>query len=164
MQKNTEMKKNWLATIHIAKTWLNMTDDTYRAMLKTRYGVNSARDLTAAQGNDLMDYLRSLGFTPPAKKRRCTFCAPRPPREAIPENVIYPASQAQLATIRRLRNDIRWRTENGFKGWLKRYFKISSIQTSIEASMVITALKGLWRNQHNCRCSLVTGRLKKVMS
>lgn len=156
MPERTQMKKNWLAVIHVARVQLNLTDNEYRDLLKKRYGVTSARDLAAEQGKDLIDYLKSLGFRPLSRKRACTFCAPRPPRDKIPEDVVYSASPQQLAMIRRLRDDIRWYTVDGFKGWLRRYFGLTEIKVSTDASMVITALKGLWRSQHKCRCSLIT--------
>jgi hypothetical protein len=154
-QDRSVMKRNWLAFIHVAKTQLNLTDDVYRDLLKERYGVSSARDLLPGQGKDLIDYFKSQGFTPITKKKTCTFCAPRPPRETIPTNTIYPASPQQLSKIKRLRDDIKWRTVDGFYGWLKRYFDIREIKTSVEASQVIYALLKLWRSQHKCRCSLV---------
>jgi hypothetical protein len=158
MPERTEMKKSWLVVIHVGKTQLNMTDGEYRDLLKKRYGVTTARDLVPAQGADLIEHFKSLGFQPWSRKKRCTFCAPRPRRDKIPENVVYTASPQQLALIRRLRDDIRWYTVDGFKGWLKRYFGLTEIKVSTDASMVITALKGLWRSQHKCRCSLMDRR------
>ncbi len=155
MPTRTEMKRTWLSLIHVGKTQLNMTDADYRDLLRERYGVATARDLAPAQGKDLIEHFKSLGFQPQEKRKTCTFCAPRPRRERIPEDVVYPASPGQLALIRRLREDIRWYTADGFKGWLRRYFDMTEIRLSTEASMVITALKGLWRSQHKCTCSLV---------
>ncbi len=155
MPERTEMKKSWLAVIHVGKTQLNMTDSEYRDLLKKRYGVTTARDLAPAQGKDLIQHFKSLGFQPQDRRRVCTFCAPRPRREKIPEGVVYTASPQQLALIRRLKEDIRWYTVDGFKGWLRRYFGITEIRFSTDASMVIIALKGLWRSQHKCTCSLL---------
>jgi len=148
------MKKKWLALIHVAQVQLNLTDEAYRSLLKQRYGVSSARDLEPSQGKDLIDYFKSIGFMP-VKRKTCTFCAPRPRREVIPTSIVYPASPQQLAKIKRLRDDITWRTVDGFKGWLRRYFDIREIKTSVEASQVIYALLGLWRSQHKCKCSLI---------
>lgn len=156
------MKKAWLALIHVAQVQLNLSDTAYRAMLKERYGVSSAKDLAPSQGEDLIDYFKGLGFTPVRKAKPCTFCAPRPPRETIPMNITYAASPGQLSMIKRLRNDIRWRTAAGFTRWLKKYFGIIEIKTSIEASQVIYALKGLWRSQHKCSCSLIKEHQRSV--
>lgn len=158
MPERTEMKKSWLVVIHVGKTQLNMTDGEYRDLLKKRYGVTTARDLVPAQGKDLIEHFKSLGFRPRIREKMCTFCTPRPRRGKIPEGVVYTASPQQIALIRRLRDDIRWYTADGFKGWLKRYFGLTEIKVSTDASMVITALKGLWRSQHKCRCSLMDRR------
>jgi len=155
--KKTEMKKEWLAVIHVAATQLGLADEEYRNVLTDRYGVNSAKDLTPAQGQDLIDHFRGLGFVPARRARVCKRCLRPPRRDAIPANVIYPASSAQIAQIRQLKNDIKWWSPDGFYGWLKRYFKIGKIQTSAEASSVIYALLRLWRSQNGCRCSLVRG-------
>ncbi|NLW36254.1 MAG: DUF1018 domain-containing protein [Syntrophorhabdus aromaticivorans] len=154
-RNKTLMKKSWLAVIHVAAVQLGLTDEEYRAILKRRYGVRSARDLTSAQGKDLIDYFKSLGFLPVRRVRTCTRCLPRPKRDAIPMDVVYPASPGQLAKIKRLRDDIKWWTVDGFSGWLKRYFNIERIQTSIEASQVIYGLLRLWRSQNKCKCSLI---------
>lgn len=159
MPGQTEMKKSWLSLIHVGKTQLNMTDSEYRELLRKRYGVITARDLAPAQGKDLIEHFRSLGFQPQERKKVCAFCLPRPQREKIPEGVVYAASPRQLALIRRLRDDIRWYGADGFNNWLRRYFGITEIKVSTDASMVITALKGLWRSQHKCRCSLMTDRI-----
>lgn len=156
MPERTEMKRSWLSLIHVGKTQLNMTDGEYRDLLKKRYGVTTAKDLAPAQGKDLIEHFKTLGFQPQTRERTCTFCAPRPCREKkIPEGVVYTASPQQLALIRRLKEDIRWYTVDGFKGWLRRYFGITEIRLSTDASMVITALKGLWRSQHKCTCRLI---------
>lgn len=156
------MKKNWLAVIHVAQTQLNLSDSDYRAILKERYGVRSAKDLLPSQGKDLIDYFKGLGFMPKERVKTCTFCAPRPPRETIPTNVVYSASPGQLSVIKRLRDDIRWQAVDGFTRWLKRYFGIIEIKTSIEASQVIYALKGLWRSQHKCCCSLLKNHQRSM--
>jgi hypothetical protein len=151
----SEMKNNWLTVIHVAAVRLGLADEDYRAMLKQRYGVCSAKDLTAAQGKDLIDYFKTLGFVAVRRNKICKRCAPRPKREAIPTDVIYPVSTGQMAKITQLRKDIKWRTVDGFSGWLLRYFNIKKIQTSVEASSVIYGLMRLWRSQNKCRCSLI---------
>ena len=154
------MKKNWLAVIHVAQLQLNLSDELYRTILKERYGVNSAKDLAPAQGEDLINHFKTRGFKPLRRQKRCTFCAPRPPRETIPTNIVYPVSDQQMAMIQRIRDDIRWGTSDGFIRWLKKYFGIIEIKTSIQASQAIYALKGLWRSQHKCKCSLMDAYLK----
>jgi hypothetical protein len=161
MSAATAMKKKWLAVIHVAQAQLNLTDEAYRLLLKERYGVKSAKELLPDQGKDLIDYFKGLGFIATRKVERCTKCAPRPKREAIPTGTVYPVSQAQLAKIGRLKEDIRWKKEDGFSRWLLRYFNIRTIQTSTEASAIIWALLRIWRNQNKCRCVLVATGGKK---
>lgn len=153
----TEMKKEWLAVIHVAAARLRLGDEEYRAILKDRYDVRSARDLSAIQGQDLINHFKSLGFTPIQRNKACKRCLPRPKRDAIPANVVYPVSPAQLAQIKQLREDIKWRSIDGFYGWLKKYFNLRLIQTSAEASSVIYALLRIWRSQNGCKCSFVGG-------
>lgn len=152
------MKRSWLAVIHLARVQLSLSDAEYRLILKDRYGVKSAKDLTPDQGKDLVSHFRTLGFIPVPRNKPCKRCAPRPKREVIPAGVVYPASPGQLAKINRLKDDIEWRAADGFSRWLLRYFNIKVIQTSVEASSVIWALLKLWRSQHKCSCVLVNKR------
>lgn len=57
-----EHRKYELAKIHIAKSQLAMDDDTYRAMLMGRYGVDSSKLLTSAQRHDLLKHMAQCGF------------------------------------------------------------------------------------------------------
>jgi hypothetical protein len=144
-----------LATIHIRKTQLNLDDGAYRALLKARYGVSTAKDLTDEQYRDLLRYFGSFQTT--GNNAMCRLiCAPRQPGEPIPPAIIYGVSPRQLSVIKKLRDDIRWKIRGGFEAWLWRYFRLQKIETSIEATKVIAALKGLWRSQHCCAYSLVT--------
>jgi hypothetical protein len=156
----TGMKKNWLAVIHVAKTQLSLTEEEYRDILKERFNVRSAKELTPEQGKDLMDHFKSIGFLPTRRGngKACALCVPRTKRDPIPENVIYPVSPGQSAKIKQLKESIKWFTVDGFTAWLLRYFNIKKIQTSAEASAVIWALLKLWRNQRRCSCVLVNKR------
>ncbi|MFA7465182.1 MAG: hypothetical protein WCY54_09020, partial [Syntrophales bacterium] len=79
------------------------------------------------------------------------LCRPRISRGPVPHNVILLLSPEQLAMINSLRAEIRWRYMDGYERWLKKYMKLSTIRTSLEASRVIEGLKGLLRSQQNCR-------------
>jgi hypothetical protein len=142
----------------MGKLQLSLSDDEYRRMLRERYGVKSAKDLMPAQGKDLVLYFKTLGFMPVRRNKVCARCTPRPKKDAIPVNVVYPVSPGQLAKIKQLQNDIKWRAKDGFSRWLLRYFNIKTIQTSVEASAVIWALLKLWRSQRKCSCVLVNKR------
>ncbi|MFR1533579.1 MAG: phage protein GemA/Gp16 family protein [Bilophila wadsworthia] len=51
-----------LAKIHVAKKQLAMDDETYRTMLMSQFGVESARDLSAHQRKSCILYMQRLGF------------------------------------------------------------------------------------------------------
>lgn len=64
--------KRQIALIHALTARLGMDDDTYRALLSSRYGAASSTELDRAQTNDLIDDLRSRAGDPPrpAQKQR----------------------------------------------------------------------------------------------
>jgi hypothetical protein len=49
--------------------------------------------------------------------------------------------------INALAGKIRWRVEDGFQRWMKKYIKIDQIRTDDEACKVIEGLKGMLINQ-----------------
>lgn len=144
--------------IHVAKSQLKMGEDNYRAMLHAWYGVESSKALTYDQASMLIDELKRLGFTLRTKRKApdnpCWPCMPRPYREKLPDNIVVLASAQQLRMIEHLAADIQWRRWNGFQLWIKKYFHIDQVKTSIEASIVIEALKNMWKRQNGCACAI----------
>ena len=57
-----ENRRAELAKIHVAKKQLAMDDETYRTMLMSQFGVESARDLSAHQRKSCILYMQRLGF------------------------------------------------------------------------------------------------------
>ncbi|CAB3764186.1 gp16 family protein [Paraburkholderia humisilvae] len=53
-----------LAKIHVAKKQLALDDDTYRAMLRSVAGVESARDLAPEGAAKLLKHMERCGFLP----------------------------------------------------------------------------------------------------
>ncbi len=53
--------------IHIARKALALDDDTYRDILRARYGKESSTRLSPAQLVDLVEHFKSLGFKPARK-------------------------------------------------------------------------------------------------
>lgn len=53
--------KKKIALIHVAKNQLNLTEDTYRTILKS-LGVESSKELTDEGFKRIMDIFRHLGF------------------------------------------------------------------------------------------------------
>lgn len=138
--------------IHIAVAQLGLSDDDYRLILAAQCGgKSSSKDLTYKEAHGLIEYFKTLGFRVKSNRRRCSLCRPRISRGPVPHNVILLLSPEQLAMINSLRAEIRWRYMDGYERWLKKYMKLSTIRTSLEASRVIEGLKGLLRSQQNCR-------------
>jgi hypothetical protein len=139
-----------IRAIQTGRSVLSLGPMAYMDMLKERYRVTSTKELTEDQGRDLIEHFRSLGFGRKKRKWTCNLCMPRKKREGIPENVIYPASPSQLGLIDELKKAVKWNHPDGFRLWLKKYFDLTEIKTSPEASLVIVALKGLIRSQKKC--------------
>lgn len=64
-----DIRKRELAAIHVAKTQLGLDDDTYRAMLETLTGKRSAADLDWQGRKNVLDHLKSKGFSHQSKRR-----------------------------------------------------------------------------------------------
>ena len=128
-----------IRAIHTGKSFLGLSQPEYRGMLRERYGVSSPKELTRKQGDDLIEHFRSMGFGRPKKKWSCTLCMPHQrDRRPIPKGVILPASPAQLGLIDELQKAVKWKARDGFKKWLFKYFALTEIKWSTEASPVIT--------------------------
>jgi hypothetical protein len=144
--------KKQIILIHLAKTQLGIAEDAYRYMLEYRYQVQTSKNLSYSQADDFITYFKRLGFRVKAKKPACSLCRPRIKREQIPDNVMYMVSPQQLNMIEHLKQDIKWRTWDGYHRWLQKYFGLTVIRLSVEASAVIEGLKGIWRSQNKCEC------------
>jgi phage gp16-like protein len=59
-----------LAKVHVGKKQLALDDDTYRAMLRSVAGVDSAKDLTRASADRLLAHMERCGFKPTHAKHR----------------------------------------------------------------------------------------------
>ncbi|MFB3926405.1 MAG: phage protein GemA/Gp16 family protein [Syntrophales bacterium] len=150
------INKTQLRLIHIAISQLRLDDVTYRAMLSERFGVSSSKELSYREASELIDFFKKTGFRLRTKRNApenpCWPCVPRLYREKLPDNVLVLASPQQLRKIEHLAADIKWRHWNGFRLWMKKYFHIEQVKTSIEASIVIEALKDMWKRQNGCAC------------
>ncbi|PLY12558.1 MAG: regulatory protein GemA [Desulfuromonas sp.] len=62
--------RNDLAKIHIAKKVLRMKETTYRGILRQRYHLDSAADLTPQQAADLIALFRAKGWRPSSPGQR----------------------------------------------------------------------------------------------
>jgi hypothetical protein len=138
--------------IHVATHQIGMEDDTYRLLLHARFGVKSSKELSYDQAGKLIDELKKLGFKLKSNRPACGLCAPRLRRETLPINVTLMVSPQQMYMIDHLAADVHWKFHDGFARWLKKFYKLTIIKTSIEATHVIEGLKGLLKTQNKCNC------------
>ena len=69
------------------------------------------------------------------------------PRKDRPENVVVMPSREQLDMIDALAGQIKWRVEDGFHHWIKKFYRIERITKDWEASTVIEGLKKMLDHQ-----------------
>ncbi|MDE2640187.1 MAG: regulatory protein GemA [Chloroflexota bacterium] len=140
-----------IGLIKIRQKRLGMDDETYRAMLRERYGgLESCKDLSAAQAHDLIDYL--FGGAKPRGRRRIARPA-ETPAAARPGsgNVVKLPSPLQTKLIGVLVNEVAWESADGYRRWLKRSLGLDAVRSAGDASRVIDGLKGLKRHGHAAR-------------
>jgi len=107
-----KISKSTLAKIHIAKQQLVMDDDSYRAMLRSVGGVESAKDLDARSAAQVLRHLERCGFQPKGGGHRPRVAGSR---------------AAQLGKIEALLADAGrpWEYVNGM---VKRVCKVDAIE------------------------------------
>lgn len=71
------LRKSELAAIHIAKADVGMAQDTYRTLLRTQFGVDSAADLDDDGRARLLDHFAKLGFVSKARQKNAAKGAMR---------------------------------------------------------------------------------------
>jgi len=138
--------------IHIAKAHLGLSDDEYQTILYRFSGKESSTDMTYLEASQTIDYMKTLGFKIPKRKKYTRGTAARQdyistPRKDRPSNVFFMPSRDQLNMIDALAGQITWKVEDGYRRWLKKYFKTELIKTDVEASDVIEGLKKLVDHQ-----------------
>jgi hypothetical protein len=138
--------------IHVAISQIGMNDSTYRLLLHARFGAKSCKELDYDQAGKLIDELKKLGFKLKSNRPPCALCAPRPRRDKLPGNVTLMVSPQQTHMIDHLVADVHWKVRDGFRRWLMKYYGLTIIKTSIEATRVIEGLKGLLKSQNKCNC------------
>ncbi|HGO5402863.1 TPA: phage protein GemA/Gp16 family protein, partial [Klebsiella oxytoca] len=55
--------------IHVAKRELRMDDDTYRQLLNTYAGIESTREMSIGQLNQILDAMKKIGFKVRTQKK-----------------------------------------------------------------------------------------------
>jgi hypothetical protein len=138
-----------LRAIRAAVTWLDMTDETYRAMLAQyrRPGgegpCTSTKHLTRAQARNLLTRFQLQGFP---LNRPYSGHRPRHDREQDAPTTL--PTPAQRALIERLRAEIAWRTPDGYDRWRQARLRIDHLRTYRHADAVIEGLKKLKEHGH----------------
>lgn len=133
------ISKNQKTLLHVAKTKLGLSDDTYRLALAKIAGVTTSNDLTAEGFAAVMGFFEHCGFRPlvadgPSYGKRAGFASP-----------------AQVELIRSLWMELHGSAEldeAALNGWLAKWFKVASLRflTEPAAPKVITALR-LWKRR-----------------
>lgn len=89
-------RKALLAKVHIARKELALNEETYRAMLVSVTGHNSAADLNAQQLEAVLKSLKAAGFKPKAAKK-----FGKRPNVAAGKEVLLSKIEALLADAKR---------------------------------------------------------------
>lgn len=89
-------RKALLAKVHIARKELALNEETYRAMLVSVTGHNSAADLNAQQLEAVLKSLKAAGFKPKASKK-----FGKRPNVAAGKEVLLSKIEALLADAKR---------------------------------------------------------------
>ncbi len=136
--------------IHVTLHRRGIDDDTYRAMLRTRFRVGTCKDLTRRQAHDLLSTLGMRLRTPPGAKSE-----PRPRRarssKKLPPNVIAMVTPAQRHLIEELSQEIEWREADGYARWLRVNMGLKRVTTVRQAASVIEGLKGIKAGQRKAQ-------------
>lgn len=130
------ISKRQLAFLHVGKSKLGLTDETFRLALAQIGGVTSSKDLDRDGFDAMIGFFEYLDFTPTGAKGKSYGTRPGM------------ASFAQIELIRALWNEytrFSYQGEGELNTWLEHYWKISSLRflTAAQAPKVITALKAM---------------------
>ena len=132
--------------IHVMLTRQKIDDDDYRALLESLYGVDTCKNLTRQQANELLTRLGAGQKPQPAQAAKPK---PAPPRRRDP-NVVALATPAQHQLIRELIHEVKWRMQPpaaAYAAWLQRNQSLDKVRTTTEAAKVIRGLKALKAHQ-----------------
>lgn len=60
--KAADLARREIQLIHVARKKIGMDDETYRNLLKDRFGASSSKGLSAQERRQLLDHFKKLGF------------------------------------------------------------------------------------------------------
>ena len=133
-----------LRLLHVARRQVGIEEDDWRALLMNVAGVESSKDLTLAQFNELVDALKRMGFE--SKPRLGAYLPKNPPTN--PHDVPTPR---QLGKLRALFVDAGIDTAARQQGLCRRVIKQPWPQTRTQATKVIQALKNMVKRRNEDR-------------
>lgn len=135
--------------IHVMLTRQKIDDDDYRALLESLYGVDTCKNLTRQQANELLTRLGAGQKPKPAQAAKSKPAQPAPPRRRDP-NVVALATPAQHRLIRALIHEVKWRMQPpaaAYAAWLQHNQSLDKVRTTAEAAKVVRGLKALKAHQ-----------------
>lgn len=132
------MKSKYIKLIHIAKTQLNLDDDTYRKLLLTVTKKNSTKDMTIWELEKVLDNLKSKGFKVKSSKKTGKITATEPVHKKIRSLWL------ELADAGEVKN----RSEKAINSYVKRITGVEVMNwlTQKQAMVVIESLKS-WQSR-----------------
>ena len=143
-----------LAKIHIAKRDLKLDDALYRGFLNILFGRTSAKDLTHAQVEELLEHLKSLGWQsgyvkgiPPETFRKKSSASTNPSKNS---SRFSPATLAQRGLIEYLWKHgpgIRTKTLEALEHFLTHHFHIVHLR-EVKAGQVPGILGAIRKMAH----------------
>lgn len=127
------MKHKYIRLIHIAKSQLNIDDDTYRHLLQTLTPKKSTKDMTIWELEKVLDNLKSKGFKVKSSKKAGRITATEPVHQKIRSLWI------ELANAGAVKN----RSEKAINAYVKRITGIEVMDwlNTKQAIIVIESLK-----------------------
>ncbi len=125
-------------SIHIALSHQGIDDEDYRLALKERFNVTTCKDLTRSQATKLLDTIWKK-LPPRTEKAKRVRKKPEPKAD----NVVRLPTMPQRQLIEKLKEEIPWTHENGYKEWMIGNMRLKIIKTDAEAQKVINGLKAM---------------------
>ncbi len=135
------------ALLHVAKTKLGLSDESYRAVLAHIAGVTSSTELDQAGFEAIMGMFEYSGFRP--LQATGPNYGSRPGMASFAQIELIRALWSEYCDFKEWKGDDRADLEKGLGTWMTTYFKISSLRfvTAAQAPKMITALKAMKANK-----------------
>lgn len=129
------MKSKYIKLIHIAKSQLNLDDDTYRHLLLNITKKTSTKDMTVWELEKILNHLKSKGFKVKSSKKTGKITATEPVHKKIRSLWL------ELADAGEIKN----RSEKAINSYVKRITGVEVMDwiTQKQAMVVIESLK-IW--------------------